>query len=87
MHFLQVDIARATPFPFSLLSLPSLQTVCYFEGVEPRKGEMQKVCNIYFLTTHKSMIHQVKEVGGDKLCRILMVKELRVDFSRIGIMT
>ena len=28
----------------------------------------------------RNMIHQIKPVGGDKLYRILMIKELRVDF-------
>ena len=86
-HSLQIDVAQATPFlplaisfSFSLLSLPSLLGACYFEGVKPRREEMQTVCNIYFLAVHKSMIHQMKQIGGDKLCRILMVKELRVDF-------
>ena len=83
-HSLQLDFARATPFlPLvisSSFSWLSLQGACYFEGVKPRREEMQTVCNIYFLAVHKSMIHQMKQVIGDKLCRILMVKELRVDF-------
>ena len=83
-HSLQVDFARTTSlllfsisFSFSLLSL---QGVGYFEGVESWRGEMQTVCSIYFLTIHKSVIHQMKQIGGDKLCRISMLKKLRVNF-------
>ena len=40
-------------FP-SLLSLPPLQSACYFEGVEPRREQMQRICNIYLLTVHNT---------------------------------
>ena len=52
LHKSRLFFSSLFPSPFSLLSRPSLQNTCYFEGVEARRGEMQKVCNIYFLTVH-----------------------------------
>ena len=52
------------PSPFCLLSISFLFpcAACYFEGVESRRGELQNVCNIYFLT-----VHNIKVAEGTRL--------------------
>ena len=56
LHTLCNSVLHESRPPFShssfslfFLSLPSLQNTCYFSRVEPRRGELQKVCNIYLL--------------------------------------
>ena len=53
-HFLQLDFARVTPPSLHsfLISFPSYLSACLFLGVESRRGELQRVCSIYFLTVH-----------------------------------
>ena len=46
-----VPSSHSFHLPFSSF-LPSLQGACYFEGVELRRGELQKkVCNVYVLSS------------------------------------